>query len=285
MEIEKGALYVVATPIGNLGDISERARETLKNVDFIAAEDTRVTGILLKKFDIKNKQISYHEHNIVERSTNIISRLEKGESCAIVSDAGTPCISDPGEELISLCVQKQIPIYVIPGACALISALAISGLNTKRFCFEGFLSVTKKQRITRLNSLKNIEQTLIFYEAPHKLKTTLNDLYEVLGNRKIAVCRELTKIYEEVIRGSIFEIIQIYEDKNPKGEFVLVVEGMTANDAHHNITLTEAAQSAIELHETGESLSAAAKTVSAQTGLRKSEIYREAVEILSKKEK
>ena len=225
MEIKSGCLYVVATPIGNLGDISKRAEYTLENVDFIAAEDTRVTGLLLSKLEIKSKLTSHHEHNTVKKSEEIIERLQKGESCAIVTDAGMPCISDPGERLVKLCYDNAVPVYVVPGACALTAALAISGLDTSRFCFEGFLSVTKKQRVAALSALKEMPHTLIFYEAPHKLKTTLADLLLHLGDRKIALCRELTKVYEEVLRGSVSDMIQYYEEKSPKGEYVIVVEG------------------------------------------------------------
>ncbi|MCL2070881.1 MAG: 16S rRNA (cytidine(1402)-2'-O)-methyltransferase [Oscillospiraceae bacterium] len=223
--VKKGALYVVGTPIGNMSDISERAAYTLKSADFIAAEDTRVSGLLLSRLGIKNKLMSCREHNIVSKSVEIVKRLKDGETCAVVSDAGMPCISDPGEVLVRMCAENNVPVYVVPGPCALTAALAVSGLDTSRFSFEGFLSTTKKRRTSHLNSIKEGRQTLIFYEAPHKLKSTLADLHEILGDRKIAVCRELTKLYEEVIRGRISEITELYETKKPRGEYVLVVEG------------------------------------------------------------
>ena len=226
MEVKQGALYVVGTPIGNLSDMSERGIHTLESVDFIAAEDTRVTGNLLSKLNIKNKMISCREHNIVSKSIEIVERLKSGESCALVTDAGMPCISDPGEVLVRTCAENGIPVYVIPGACALTSALAVSGLDCSRFSFEGFISVNKKQRTKHLTSLKDSRYTLIFYEAPHKLRRTLADLLDVLGDRRIALCRELTKLYEEVLRGNISQMIELYEEKSPKGEYVLVVEGM-----------------------------------------------------------
>jgi len=223
MEVKSGCLYVVGTPIGNLSDISERAVHTLKNVNFIAAEDTRVTGLLLMKLNLKKPMTSYHEHNVNAKNSQIIGRLEKGESCAIVTDAGMPCISDPGEELVRLCCDNNIPVYVVPGACALTAALAVSGLSASRFTFEGFLPVSK--RTARLDSLKELPHTLIFYEAPHKLKKTLTDLLTHLGDRKIALCRELTKLYEEVERGTVSDILEIYAEKAPRGEYVIVIEG------------------------------------------------------------
>jgi len=223
MEIKQGCLYVVATPIGNLSDISKRAIHTLQGVDFIAAEDTRNTGLLLSKLDIKAKQTSYHEHNARQKGEEIVRRLRGGESCAIVTDAGMPCISDPGEDLVRLCYENDVAVYVVPGACALTAAVSVSGLCTRRFCFEGFLPL--KKRKAYLDSLKDAPHTLVFYEAPHKLRTTLSDLMEHLGNRNVAVCRELTKLYEEVQRGRLSDMIALYEEKNPKGEYVLVVEG------------------------------------------------------------
>ncbi|MCL1903199.1 MAG: 16S rRNA (cytidine(1402)-2'-O)-methyltransferase [Oscillospiraceae bacterium] len=271
MEVKKGCLYIVGTPIGNISDISERAVYTLKNVDFIAAEDTRNSGQLLSRLGIKNKFTSYHEHNTASKNDDIVKRIKGGDACAIVTDAGMPCISDPGESLVRLCGENDISVFVVPGACALTAALAVSGLDTRRFCFEGFLSTVKKQRTNHLNSLKKSQYTLIFYEAPHKLKNTLNDLLSFLGDRRIAVCRELTKLYEEVLRGKISDIITVYEEKQPKGEYVLVVEG--AREASE-ITVEEAISAALQLHKTGIGLSEAAKTVSEQTGLKKSDIYR-----------
>ncbi|MCL1824280.1 MAG: 16S rRNA (cytidine(1402)-2'-O)-methyltransferase [Oscillospiraceae bacterium] len=280
MEVKQGCLYVVGTPIGNLSDISERAVETLKNVDFIAAEDTRVSGILLSRLGLKKKFTSCHAHNIVSKSGEIIKRLKSGDSCAVVTDAGMPCISDPGEFLVRLCGENDIPVYVVPGACALTAALAVSGLDTRRFSFEGFLSVVKKQRTTHLESLKNSPYTLIFYEAPHKLRNTLADLRTFLGDRRIAVCRELTKLYEEVLRGRISDMIALYEEKSPKGEYVLVVASEETDFAESATDLKQASKSALELHHSGMGLSEAAKTVSAQTGLKKSDIYRETAKII-----
>ena len=210
-----GKLFVVGTPIGNLGDITYRAVETLKSVDFICAEDTRVTIKLLNHFDIKKRLISYHEHSVKQVSDEIVNRMLSGESCAVVSDAGMPCISDPGEDLVRRCIENEIPIEVVPGPTAMASAVAISGLSVSRFSFEGFLSVTKKQRYSHLEEAAKDTHTLIFYEAPHKLVNTLGDMLEYFGNRKISICRELTKIHEEVIWTTISGAIEYYEDKNP----------------------------------------------------------------------
>ena len=224
-EIIKGALYVVATPIGNLSDLSDRAKKVLSEVDFIAAEDTRVTGKLLMCMGIKKSLISYHEHNKHEKGEEIIKRLKNGESAAIVSDAGTPAISDPGEDLVRLCAENGVDAYAIPGPCAAISALSISGLPTARFSFEGFLSTNKAERKKHLEEVKSSTYTLIFYEAPHKLRDTLDAMYLVLGDRRISLVRELTKINEEVFRTTISSAIDFYKDNNPKGEYVLVIEG------------------------------------------------------------
>lgn len=226
-EIVKGALYVVATPIGNLSDLSERAKKVLEEVDFVACEDTRVTGKLLMCIGIKNALVSYHEHNKREKGEEIIKRLRSGESAAIVSDAGTPAISDPGEDLVRLCAENGIDTFSIPGPCALISALTVSGLPTGRFSFEGFLSTNKAERKRHLDEVKNFPYTLIFYEAPHKLRDTLSAMLEVLGDRRISLVREITKINEEVFRTTISSAVDFYADNNPKGEFVLVLEGAT----------------------------------------------------------
>lgn len=269
-----GKLYVVGSPIGNLGDFSERAKETLKSTDFICAEDTRVTAVLLNKFEIKKPMISYHEHNARERGEEILPRLMAGESCAVVTDAGMPCISDPGEELVKLCAEHGIEVAAVPGPTAAMTALAISGLPTKRFCFEGFLSVTKRIRREHLEELKPLQVTLIFYEAPHKLKNTLNDLYEILGDRRISLCRELTKLHEEVIRGKISEMIEMYKEKDPRGEYVLVVEGR-GEPVREEITPELAAELAQKLISEGMKASDACKEIAKKTGLSKSEIYRE----------
>ena len=221
-----GMLYLVPTPIGNLGDISQRCRETLENADFIAAEDTRVTLKLLNHMGIKKSLVSYYEHNKAFKGDKIVERILAGETCALVSDAGSPAISDPGEDLVRLCAENGITVTAIPGPCAVITALSISGLPTGRFCFEGFLSTAKKSRKEHLASLVGETRTMIFYEAPHKLVSTLEDLAEVFGNdRKISLCRELTKLHEEVVRTTLGEAIAKYTENGPKGEFVLVVDG------------------------------------------------------------
>lgn len=267
-----GKLYVVGSPIGNLGDFSPRARETLNQVDFICAEDTRVTAVLLSKFGIKKPMISYHEHNARQRGEEILPRLLGGESCAVITDAGMPCISDPGEEIVKLCAEHGIEAVAVPGATAAMTALAVSGLSSKRFCFEGFLSTTKRIRKEHLEQLKPLPQTLIFYEAPHKLKNTLSDLLEILGDRKISLCRELTKLHEEVIRGSISDMIRLYEEKEPKGEYVLVVEG-AAEDKDGEMTVEEAVKLAHELASGGMKPSEACKEAAKLSGFGKSEIY------------
>lgn len=221
-----GMLYLVPTPIGNLGDISARARETLALADFIAAEDTRVTLKLLNHLELKKPLISYYEHNKAFRGEKIVARILAGETCALVSDAGSPAISDPGEELVKQCASAGIPVCAIPGPCAAITALSISGQSTGRFCFEGFLSTAKKSRREHLDSLREERRTMIFYEAPHKLLATLRDMAEVFGaDRPVSLCRELTKLHEEVVRTTLGEAIAHYTDVPPKGEFVLVLAG------------------------------------------------------------
>lgn len=266
-------LYVVGTPIGNLSDFSPRAIDTLKSVDFIAAEDTRVTLKLLTHFGIQKPLISYFEHNIREKGEYIIGRIENGESCAIVTDAGMPCISDPGEDLVRLCAERGIEINVVPSPTAAMSALAISGLPTARFSFEGFLSVTNKQRRAHLDEVKSFRRTLIFYEAPHKLIYTLKDMLEAFGDRRIALCRELTKIHEEVLRGKISDMIAYYENKAPKGEYVLVIEGAAEEEASDEITLENAVSMAEKLIDEGMKASQAAKEIAKRTNFSKSEIY------------
>ena len=225
-QIMPSTLYLVATPIGNLADLSERAIKVLSEVDFIAAEDTRNTGHLLSYLQIQKPLVSYHEHNKRERGEQICDRLQAGESCALVTDAGTPAISDPGEDLVALCAEKGITVTSIPGCCAGITALTLSGLPTGRFTFEGFLSVNKSDRKKHLDSLKNEPRTMIFHEAPHKLKTTLSDFRDAFGDdRRISLCRELTKLNEEVLRLTLAEAVAYYEENAPRGEYVLVVEG------------------------------------------------------------
>lgn len=274
-----GLLTVVGTPIGNLGDLSPRAEEALRNCDFIAAEDTRVTLKLLNHLGIKKPMVSYFEHNKNERGDAICARMEAGEHCAIVTDAGMPCISDPGEQLVAQCAQRGIPVTVVPGPSALIAALAVSGLPTGRFTFEGFLSVTKKVRRAHLDSLRNEQRTMIFYEAPHKLAATLQDLAEVFGpDRRIALVRELTKLHEEVIRTTLlgaFDRFTREDGTAPRGEFVLIVEGTsTPAEEGEAYTLEEAVDLARRLRdEEGLSASEAAKKAAAQTGYRKNELY------------
>lgn len=266
-----GILYIVGTPIGNLEDMSVRAVRTLGEVDFIAAEDTRVTLKLLNHFEIKKPMVSYHEHNAREKGVEILTRLLAGESCAIVTDAGMPCISDPGEDLVRLCAQNGIDTRVIPGPSAAISALALSGLDTSKFVFEGFLNPQKNTRLERLEELRREKRTIIFYEAPHKLCDTLRAMYQVLGDRRITLARELTKIYEEVVRTTLSQAIELYEQKAPKGEFVLVVEGMCEEE--QVLSIDQALDLIEALTEKGEPLSKAAKDVARQTGFKKGELY------------
>ena len=269
-----GILYVTGTPIGNLSDLSPRAAQTLSEVDFIAAEDTRVTLKLLNHLGIKKPMVSYYEHNKRERGEIICNRIEAGENCAIVTDAGMPCISDPGEDLIRLCAERGIQTVVVPGPSAVIAALAVSGLETGRFCFEGFLSVNKKSRGEHLQSLQNERRTMIFYEAPHKLPATLRDLYAAFGERKLSIVREITKLHEEVIRTTTAEAAERYADGSIKGEIVLVLEGKRAEETEE-YTLEAAVELARQLVEGGERATDAAKQAAAMTGFKKNEIYKE----------
>ncbi len=221
----KGTLYLCATPIGNLGDVSSRFLETFKFVDIIAAEDTRQTIKLLNYFDIQKPLTSYHEHNKASKGEYLIGLMEEGKNVALVSDAGTPAISDPGEDLVRLCIEHDITVTTIPGPVALINALILSGLPTRRFAFEGFLSVNKRHRNEHLKSVKDDTHTLIFYEAPHKLKYTLRDMLDIFGDRKIALVRELTKLHEEVKRTTLAEAVEYYETEKPRGEYVIVING------------------------------------------------------------
>ena len=261
-----GILYVTGTPIGNLSDLSPRAVETLESVDFIAAEDTRVTLKLLNHFGIKKPMVSYFEHNKRERGEIICARIEQGENCAIVTDAGMPCISDPGEDLVKLCEERGIKTVVIPGPSAVISALAVSGLSTGRFTFEGFLSVNKKSRADHLKSLANEHRTMIFYEAPHKLPQTLRDLYASFGDRKLTIVREITKNAAENL-----------SDGSVKGEIVLVLEGAPQVDDTEEFTLEYAVETAKKLIENGARATDAAKEAAALTGFKKNEIYKELI--------
>lgn len=268
-----GTLYLVATPIGNLGDFSPRAAETLEAVDFIAAEDTRVSLKLLNHFSIKKSLVSYHEHNHVTAGQAILARLLAGESCALVTDAGTPAISDPGEDLVRLCAENGVKVLAIPGCCAAVNALAVSGLPTGRFTFEGFLTVNKKSRRERLEALKNEERTMIFHEAPHKLRTTLDDLIAAFGpDRRAALCRELTKLHEETRRCTLGEAAAYYAENAPKGEYVLVVAGAGPRQAAA-VTLEEGVAQVLALRDQGLRLKDAVKEVSEHTGLSKNELY------------
>ena len=272
-----GILYVVGTPIGNLGDISPRAAETLGSADFIAAEDTRVTLKLLSHLGLRKPLVSYYEHNKAESGRAILGRLLAGESCALVTDAGMPAISDPGEDLVRLCGENGVEVRVVPGPSAVISALALSGLPTGRFTFEGFLSVNKSARFEHLDSLRGERRTMVFYEAPHKLSDTLRDMLEVLGDRKIALCREITKLHEETRRTTLSEAAAFYSENPPKGEFVLVLEG-AKEAAELAVPLEEAIKMALELKSSGMSLKDAAKRASQRTGHPKNAIYDGAIE-------
>lgn len=272
-KLEKGALYVVGTPIGNLSDFSPRAAETLAGADFIAAEDTRVTMKLLNHFGIKKPLVSYYEHNKQEKGGMIADRIAAGETCALVSDAGMPAISDPGEDLVALCAARGIRVLVVPGPSAVISALAVSGLPTGRFTFEGFLSVNKKSRREHLESVQNEVRTMVFYEAPHKLPYTLQDMAAVFGDRRIALVREITKIHEECIRTTLLQAAEYYAQNAPKGEFVLVIEGAKPAE-EKEMTLEEAVQMAKAAMENGSSASDAAKEAARLSGFKKGEIYK-----------
>ena len=268
-----GMLYLVPTPIGNLGDISIRCRQTLEEADFIAAEDTRVSLKLLNHLGIKKSLVSYFEHNKAEKGNMIVERILAGETCALVSDAGSPAISDPGEDLVRQCAEAGITVCAIPGPCAVITALSISGQSTGRFCFEGFLSTAKKSRREHLESLLKEERTMIFYEAPHKLCTTLEDMAEVFGSdRPISLCRELTKLHEEVVRTTLGQALEKYTETPPKGEFVLVVAGATPEEKPA-ATAEAGAARALELMEGGMSRKDAARQAAKELGLPKNLVY------------
>lgn len=268
-----GRLTLVGTPIGNLSDVSPRAIEALQACDFIAAEDTRVTLKLLNHFGISKPMVSYFEHNKRERGEVICARLLAGENAVLVTDAGMPAISDPGEELVAQCHEQGIPVGVVPGPTAMATALAVSGLPTGRFAFEGFLSMNKRSRREHLESLKNEPRTMVFYEAPHKLVSTLQDLADTLGDRRIALVRELTKIHEEVVTTTLTEAIVRYTQNAPRGEFVLVVEGAAPAEVQP-MTVEQAEALAREYLAQGLSPSEAAKKAAAEAGLKKGDIYR-----------
>ena len=268
-----GMLYLVPTPIGNLGDISIRCRETLEKADFIAAEDTRVTLKLLNHLAIKKSLVSYFEHNKAFKGDKIVERILAGETCALVSDAGSPAISDPGEDLVRQCAEAGIVVCAIPGPCAAITALSISGQATGRFCFEGFLSTAKKSRREHLESLKKETRTMIFYEAPHKLLGTLEDLRDAFGpQRPISLCRELTKLHEEVVRTTLGQAVEAYTSEPPKGEFVLVVAGAPAEEKE-TASETDAAKRVAELMATGLSRKDAVKQAAKELNLPKNVVY------------
>ena len=268
-----GTLYLVPTPIGNLSDISDRCRETLANADFIAAEDTRVSLRLLNHLDIKKPLVSYYEHNKQTSGPRIVERLLGGESCAIVTDAGSPAISDPGEDLVRLCAEAGVTVTAIPGPCAAVTALSISGLPTGRFTFEGFLSTNKKSRFAHLDSLRTEQRTMIFYEAPHKLTATLTDLAQVFGEtRRISLCRELTKLHEEVLRMTLGEAVQYYRTSEPRGEYVLVVEG-ARETPQAAATQDDAVARAQALIAQGYSKKDAVRQAAAETGFPRNALY------------
>lgn len=266
-----GTLYIIGTPIGNMEDITLRQLRMLSEVDFICAEDTRVTLKLLSRYEIRNELVSFHEHSTKAEAQRIIDRLLSGESAGIVTDAGMPCISDPGEVLVRLCHENNIDVKVVPSATAFASAVALSGMNSRRFTFEGFLPVPKKERSERLEMLRSETALMVFYEAPHKLKNTLADLLDTFGDRKIAVCRELTKIHEEVLRMSLSEAVDYYNTTEPRGEFVLVVEGM--QEISGKPSLEQALEQVKRLIDMGEKPTEACKAVAKETGYKKGELY------------
>lgn len=273
----KSTLYLVATPIGNLSDLSERALKVLSEVDFIAAEDTRNSMRLLSHFCISKPLVSYYEHNKRERGEEIVTRLLGGESCALITDAGTPAISDPGEDLVRLCAERGITVTSVPGACAMVNALALSALSTSRFVFEGFLPVSKKERRERLSILEKEERTFILHEAPHKLKVTLKELSSILGaERKIAICRELTKLNEEIVRTTLGEAVELYSEREPRGEYVLVIEGasdLKCDRDNEEIDLS-ALKNEVDLRcRNGESKNRAIKAVAEAHGMSKNQLY------------
>ena len=268
-----GTLYIIGTPIGNMEDITIRQLDMLSIVDFICAEDTRVTMKLMKRFQINNQLISFREHSSKADAQRIIDRLMSGENGGVVTDAGMPCISDPGEVLVRMCVENGIDVKVVPGPSAVVSAAALSGMRIRRFTFEGFLPVANKERNERLEPLRNETAVMIFYEAPHKLRNTLADFVENFGSdRRIVLCRELTKMHEEVLRMTIGEAVAYYKTKEPRGEFVLVVEGKSVDDSD-NITIEEALEQVKKLIELGEKPTDACKAIAKETGIKKGDLY------------
>ena len=277
-KVEKSTLYLVATPIGNLADISERAIKVLSEADFIAAEDTRNSMRLLTALGIKKELVSYHEHNKKASGERLVARLLSGESCALITDAGMPAISDPGEDIVKLCADAGITVSVIPGACAAVSALSVSGLGTRRFAFEGFLSANKGERKKQLDKVKQDDKTLIFYEAPHKLKATLLDMRDAFGGeRKISLCRELTKLNEEIKRTNLNDAIAFYETNEPRGEYVLIVEGFlgeVVNDETMELLSLSPEEHVSAYESQGLARMDAIKKAAKDRGLSKSELYK-----------
>lgn len=272
-----GELFVVGTPIGNLGDFSPRAVETLRTVDFIAAEDTRVSVKLLNYFDIKNKLVAYHEHNRAEKGPSIVERILAGESCALVTDAGMPAISDPGQDLVRLCHESGIKVNTVPGPSAIITALALSGLDVSRFTFEGFLTGNKPKRREHLEEIRTERKTMVFYEAPHKLAATLHDLHTALGNRKIALIKELTKIHENIEFGTLEEFDGKYDDVKLKGEYVIIIEAKSREEIASEEKETDPVELAKSYISEGFSINEAAKKAAKETGRKKSDIYKQLV--------
>ena len=268
-----GCLYVVGTPIGNLGDMSPRGIEALTNADFIAAEDTRVTLKLLNKFDIHTPLVSYHEHNYLTMGPKIVERLQAGESCALVTDAGMPAISDPGEDLVRLCRESGVEVMSVPGPSAVITALAISGMSSRRFSFEGFLSAAKSERRAALAELAPEKRTLIFYESPHRLLATLSDMAAAFGDRPIAVVKELTKLHENVMRTTLAESVEYFTQNQPKGEFVLIVEG-AKEEQREALSFEQAVRLARGYVADGMQATAAAKRAAAESGIKRADIYK-----------
>ena len=269
-----GTLYLVGTPIGNLEDLTYRAVRILKEVDFVAAEDTRVSGKLLHYLEISKPLVSYHEHNRKQRGPELVQRMLAGETCALVTDAGMPAVSDPGEDLANLCHEAGIPVIPVPGACAAVCALAQSGLPSGKWCFEGFLPTAGKQRRERLEVLKKEPRTCIVYEAPHRLRMTLRDLAEALGERRVSLARELTKLHEECLRMTLPEAAAYYDEQEPRGEYVLVIEGAQDNPEQSAANqMAQAIQLTEELTAAGLTLGDAVKQAAKQTGARKNQLY------------
>lgn len=273
-----GKLYIVSTPIGNLGDFSPRARATLEAVDFIAAEDTRVGAKLLAHFDIKKPQISYFEHNRREKGDYIARRIAEGESCALITDAGTPAVSDPGCDLVALCAERGVEVVSVPGCCAAIAALSVAGMECGRFTFEGFLSVNKKSRREHLDELKTEKRTMVFYEAPHKLVATLRDMLAAWGDRPVALCREITKMHEEVRRTTLSAALAYYTQNAPRGEFVLVISGALICNEKPAPDATFLLDEVSRLIENGFGLMQAVRTTATQYSVSKNALYRMAAE-------